>query len=190
MRRIRRASCRSRRCPGFELTLVCVMPPILNPSNDSANDSLLGTSGLCGTPAPGAYLDCCGYGTRLPFLVISPFARQNFVDFTLNDTTSILRFIEGNWGLGRLGDRSFDALAGSILNMFNFKGPAEDGRSLRRYRRRWKIERLFGWLQNFRRLVTRYEHSLDNYSGAPSRLRPHPTSSFMRWALNSRPDIR
>ena len=101
-----------------------VMPPIVNPSNDSANDSLLGSSGLCGTPAPGSYLDRCGYGTRLPFLVISPFARQNFVDSTLNDTTSILRFIEDNWGLGRLGDQSFDALAGSILNMFNFKGPA------------------------------------------------------------------
>jgi transposase len=41
----------------------------------------------------------------------------------------------------------------------------QDGRSLRRLRRRWKIERLFGGLQNFRRLVTRYEHSLDNYTG-------------------------
>ena len=41
----------------------------------------------------------------------------------------------------------------------------QDGRSLRRYRRRWKIERLFAWLQNFRRLVTRYEHTLDNYTG-------------------------
>jgi phospholipase C len=101
-----------------------VMPPIVNQSNDPANDSLMGTSGLCGTPAPGAYLDRCGYGTRLPFLVISPFAKQNFVDSTLGDTTSILRFIEDNWNLGRLGDQSFDALAGSILNMFNFSGPA------------------------------------------------------------------
>ena len=41
----------------------------------------------------------------------------------------------------------------------------QDGRPLRRLRRRWKIERLFAWLQNFRRLVTRYEHSLDNYTG-------------------------
>ena len=41
----------------------------------------------------------------------------------------------------------------------------QDGRPLRRYRRRWKIERLFAWLQNFRRLVTRYEHSLDNFTG-------------------------
>lgn len=89
----------------------------------STNDSLFGLTGLCGTPAAGAYLDRCGYGPRLPFLVISPFARQNFVDSTITDTTSILRFIEDNWNLGRLGDQSFDAIAGSILNMFNFTGP-------------------------------------------------------------------
>jgi transposase len=41
----------------------------------------------------------------------------------------------------------------------------QDGRPLRRYRRRWKIERLFAWLQKFRRLVTRYEYSLDNFTG-------------------------
>ena len=99
-----------------------VMPPIVSKSNDPANDSLFGSSGLCGTPAPGAYLDRCGYGTRLPFLVISPFAKQNFVDSTLTDTTSILRFIEDNWNLGRLGDQSFDALAGSILNAFSLGG--------------------------------------------------------------------
>jgi phospholipase C len=99
-----------------------VMPPIVSQSNDPANDSLLGPNGLCGTPASGAYLDRCGYGTRLPFLVISPFAKQNFVDSTLTDTTSILRFIEDNWKLGRLGDQSFDALAGSIMNMFAFSG--------------------------------------------------------------------
>ena len=99
-----------------------VMPPIVNRSNDAANDSLGGPTALCGTPAPGAYLDRCGYGPRLPFLVISPFAKQNFVDSTTTDQTSILRFIEDNWNLSRLGDQSFDALAGSILNMFNFNG--------------------------------------------------------------------
>jgi phospholipase C len=44
------------------------------------------------------------------------------VDSTLTDQTSILRFIEDNWSLGRLGDQSFDAMAGSILNMFDFNG--------------------------------------------------------------------
>jgi transposase len=39
----------------------------------------------------------------------------------------------------------------------------QDGRPLRRYRRRWKVERLFAWLQNFRRLVVRYEHHAENF---------------------------
>jgi len=43
------------------------------------------------------------------------------------------------------------------------KPPTQDGRSLRRYKRRWKIERLFAWLQNFRRLVVRYEYHLCNF---------------------------
>ena len=42
------------------------------------------------------------------------------------------------------------------------KPPTQDGRLLRRYKRRWKIERLFAWLQNFRRLVVRYEYHLHN----------------------------
>ena len=43
------------------------------------------------------------------------------------------------------------------------KPPLNDGRSLRRYRKRWKIERLFAWLHNFRRLVVRYEYRAENY---------------------------
>jgi len=96
-----------------------VMPPIVNPSHDANNDALLG-AGLCGPLIPGAYQDRCGYGERLPFLVISPYAKHNYVDHSINDTTSILRFIEDNWSLGRIGDQSFDALAGSILGMFDF----------------------------------------------------------------------
>ena len=96
-----------------------VMPPIVSQSNDPGQDSLLG-AGMCGTPAAGAYLDRCGYGTRLPLIVISPYAKQNYVSHELTDTTSILRFIEDNWDLGRIGDQSFDALAGSILDNFDF----------------------------------------------------------------------
>jgi phospholipase C len=99
-----------------------VMPPIVNQSNDPGQDTLLGPTGMCGTPAPGAYLDRCGYGTRLPLLVISPYAKPNYVNHSVGDLTSILRFIEDNWSLGRLGDQSFDALAGSILDSFDFKG--------------------------------------------------------------------
>lgn len=97
-----------------------VMPPIVSQSNDSANDALNGSTGLCGVPTPGAYLDRCGYGSRLPFLVISPYAKPNFVDHTTTDLTSILRFIEDNWSLGRIGDQSFDAIAGPITNSFDF----------------------------------------------------------------------
>ena len=43
--------------------------------------------------------------------------------------------------------------------------PTQDGRPLRRYRRRWTVERLFAWLQVFRRLVTRYEHHIENFLG-------------------------
>src|SRR5579871_394978 len=100
-----------------------VTPPIVSPSADASQDTLTG-SGQCGTPAAGAYNDRCGYGPRLPLVVISPFAKQNLVDRTLTDQSSILRFIEDNWKLGRIGDQSFDALAGSLLNLFNFTGPA------------------------------------------------------------------
>ena len=41
----------------------------------------------------------------------------------------------------------------------------QDGRPLRRDRRRWKIERLFAWLQNFRRLVVLYEYHFENFRG-------------------------
>ena len=45
------------------------------------------------------------------------------------------------------------------------KPPTQDGRSLRRYKQRWKVERLFAWLGNFRRLVVRYEYHAANYLG-------------------------
>ena len=43
------------------------------------------------------------------------------------------------------------------------KPPTQDGRKLRRYCRRWKVERLFAWMYNFRRLVVRYEYHIDNF---------------------------
>ena len=45
------------------------------------------------------------------------------------------------------------------------KTPTQDGRKLRRYVRRWKVERLFAWLHNFRRLVVRWEYHPDNFLG-------------------------
>jgi transposase len=45
------------------------------------------------------------------------------------------------------------------------KAATQDGRPLRRYKRRWKIERLFAWLQNFRRIAMRFDFHDENYLG-------------------------
>ena len=45
------------------------------------------------------------------------------------------------------------------------KPGTQDGRALRRYRRRWKVERLNAWLQNYRRILTRHERKAQNYLG-------------------------
>jgi phospholipase C len=107
-----------------------VAAPIINQSTDGNNDAIFGNpkagTGSCSSPGvalpAGAFNDRCGLGVREPLLVISPFAKTNYVDHSLNDITSILRFIEYNWNLGAIGDpQSFDVLAsGSILGMFNF----------------------------------------------------------------------
>jgi phospholipase C len=110
-----------------------VMPPIVNRSNDPAEDSICLDTGLVTFPtsSTGAFNDRCGYGQRLPFLVISPYAKRNYVDHAVTDITSILRFIEDNWQLGRIdsldnpggappGQGSFDQLAGSIEGLFDF----------------------------------------------------------------------
>jgi phospholipase C len=96
-----------------------VMAPTLSPSSDPANDTLAGDL-LCGSLPGGAPNDRCGYGPRLPMLVISPWSKTNYVDHALNDQTSILRFIEENWSLGTIGGDSLDVKAGSLLGLFNF----------------------------------------------------------------------
>jgi len=93
--------------------------PIVNASSDPSQDALSGSS--CGTPAAGAYQDRCGYGPRLPMLVVSPYAKTNYVDHAITDQTSVLKFVEDNWKVGTIGDQSFDAKAGSLDGMFNFK---------------------------------------------------------------------
>jgi transposase len=76
-----------------------------------------------------------------------------------------------------VGDRAYDSdpldaeLRGEGIEMIaphrkNRKKPkTQDGRRLERYKRRWKAERLFAWLGNFRRLVVRYERRAENYLG-------------------------
>ncbi|HEX4446394.1 MAG TPA: alkaline phosphatase family protein, partial [Polyangiaceae bacterium] len=115
-------------------------PPIVNPSTGAA-DALNGAS-LCNsgaqqtgaaptTPLLGAVpaeggaafpaQGRCGYGTRQPLMVISPFAKHNFIDHTLTDQTSILKFVEDNWLGGQRiqAGGSFDTIAGSIQNMLS-----------------------------------------------------------------------
>jgi phospholipase C len=109
--------------------------PIVNTSTGPA-DALTGPN-ACGTaasalpgvnPANAHALGRCGYGPRQPLLVVSPWARQNFVDHSVTDQTSIIRFVEDNWLSGqRIGQGSFDALANSITQMFNFSKIRHDG---------------------------------------------------------------
>jgi phospholipase C len=91
---------------------------VTNPSASVA-DSLTGT-GACGTGTPLAGENGrCGYGPRLPLLVISPWAKRNYVSHTLTSQTSITKFVEDNWFLSRIPG-SFDSVTGSINDMFDF----------------------------------------------------------------------
>jgi phospholipase C len=108
------------------------MGPIVNQSNVS-DDQLLGP-GNCGTPklipgASGIQNGRCGYGPRQPLLVISPLAKKNYVDHLITDQSSILRFIEDNWNLGRIGNGSTDVIAGTLDGMFDFDRDDHAGNS-------------------------------------------------------------
>ncbi|HEX7288607.1 MAG TPA: alkaline phosphatase family protein [Candidatus Angelobacter sp.] len=102
------------------------VPPLVNPSTSPA-DALTGF-GACGDGSralPGAAIDHaqgrCGFGPRTPLLLVSPLARENFVDHTLTNQASVLRFIEDNWlGGQRIGQGSFDAASNSLVQMFDF----------------------------------------------------------------------
>jgi phospholipase C len=106
-------------------TLTVATPP-------GPQDFLTGT-GLCGNTAANPPLagqnGRCGYGPRLPLLVISPWAKRNFVAHNLTDQSSIIRFIEDNWGLPRISG-SFDAIAGTLNAMFNFDHGSGHARKL------------------------------------------------------------
>ncbi len=111
------------------------MGPVVNQSTGPA-DALTGPS-ACGTASnslPGVdsgnahALGRCGYGPRQPLLVISPYALENSVDHTVTDQTSVIRFIEDNWlGGQRIGQGSFDSIASSIAQMFDFKHRRDNG---------------------------------------------------------------
>jgi phospholipase C len=104
------------------------MSPIVMHSQQST-DALTGTD-QCGSTSTGLQgQGRCGFGPRQPFLVISPWAKTNFVDSTLTDQSSIIAFIEDNFGFPRIGGTqmsggsfvgSTDQFAGKLTNMFDF----------------------------------------------------------------------
>jgi len=67
-------------------------------------------------------VDAAGYGMRVPGLLVSPYARQGFIDSTQHDFTSVLKFIEQNWNVLPLTKR--DANANSFIEAFNFDAAA------------------------------------------------------------------
>jgi len=103
-------------------------PNIINSSFDTTADQM-NSAGTCtgpnakqGTDVNGKQVNGrCGPGTRIPFLLISPYAKVNYVDSTPISQASVIRFIEDNWlNQQRLGGGSNDATAGSIMGMFDF----------------------------------------------------------------------
>ena len=104
------------------------MAPIT--SRPHATIDVLTGAGECGTSRPARPpTDRCGFGPRLPLLVVSPCAKVNYVDHTLTEQASILQFIEDNWNLGRIGDHSVDAHAGSIATCSTSPTPRARRRS-------------------------------------------------------------
>jgi phospholipase C len=97
-----------------------VMPPIVNRSATPLDTGSAGQM-LCGSVTDGGGARC-GYGPRLPFVLVSPWAKENYVSGVLMDQTSILRFIEDNWLEGeRISATSFDNIAGPIADLFDFE---------------------------------------------------------------------
>lgn len=113
--------------------------PIVNGS-ETARDALdglgkcgSGAKALAGTDPKTTHAQGrCGFGPRLPLLVISPWSKPNYVDHSITDQTSILRLIEDLYlGSKRIGGGSFDAHSGTLLGMFDFsKGTPQNATQL------------------------------------------------------------
>jgi phospholipase C len=99
--------------------------PTIRSASQTSLDTLTG-AGMCGN-APVPTTDTnqpeqgrCGLGIRIPFLVVSPWSKSNFVSSNEIDQSSVVKFIEQNWSLPTLGNGAADAKAGSIMPMFSF----------------------------------------------------------------------
>jgi phospholipase C len=87
-----------------------VAPPVISGSNTSLDTPVCSTvPTTVGTDAAR-----CGYGDRLPFIVISPYTRENYVSHNMTDTASVVKFIEDNWLHGQTIPGSYDSVSGSI----------------------------------------------------------------------------
>ena len=114
-------------------------------------------------------------GTSVPLALHAASASPHEV--TLVGETLASAFLGEHHPERLIGDKAYDSdpldenLAERGIEMIaphrknRQKGKTQDGRKLRRYKRRWKVERLFAWLQNFRRLVVRYEYKAENFLG-------------------------
>ena len=105
-----------------------LLAPLVTGSQTSldalTNPNTCGSTALVPTTSSGAAEQGkCGLGTRIPFLVISPFAKQNYVDNTLVDQSSVVRFIEDNWSLPAMGNGAADTAAGALNTMFDWQRP-------------------------------------------------------------------
>ncbi|MBV9842103.1 MAG: alkaline phosphatase family protein [Sphingomonadaceae bacterium] len=88
------------------------------------------SSGICTSPSAGPAMGVnatpvngrCGPGSRIPFVLISPYAKVNYIDHTAITQASVIKFIEDNWlSSKRLGGGSADTTAGDIMALFDFK---------------------------------------------------------------------
>jgi phospholipase C len=115
-----------------------VTNPSLSPADNLTNTTTSGpTSGQCGpkpqtSPPLAGDQGRCGFGPRLPMLVISPFARSNHVDHNLSDMSSIINMVEYNWRLPAIAGSADQVLAGrnraagvsfDLAGLFRFRGP-------------------------------------------------------------------
>ena len=113
-------------------------------------------------------------GAGIPVAIHATSASPH--EITLVEATLEQRFVAAK-PERLIGDRAYDSdrldaqLQIQGIDMIaphksnRIRNATQDGRKLRRYRHRWRVERLFAWLHNFRRLVTRYEFHVENFLG-------------------------
>ena len=86
-------------------------PVIVNGSNTAADTAICSSAAM----TLGSFPNRCGFGQRLPLLVISPYTRDNYVSSKLTGQASVINFIEDNWLRGqRIGNGSYDTISGSL----------------------------------------------------------------------------